>query len=183
MKMKWIVRALLAIILTSPAWPAPLFGNSDYAALGFKSQKRENRVAPTLWEKRTFGLLEKSRVMLKSRFASVLGKTSYYRFVVEEETYPDAAAAGLRLDSLFVPPPKMLPDEGKAFPLRKAFLAGNRVVIVRTDVAAYQPMLTPLAGALQTLAGLPDSAGRKSMADSLGAALKRVSSSEAGIPR
>jgi hypothetical protein len=172
--MHWIVRVLLTIILTGLAWSDPLLGNADYNALGFKPLKRENRIAPTPWEKRTFGLLGKSRVKLKSRFASVLGKTSYYRFVIEEEIYPDAASAGMRLDSLFVRPPKMLPEEGKFFPLRKGFLAGHRVVIVRTDVAAYQPMLTPLAGALQVLAALPDSAARQAKADSLGAALQRV---------
>lgn len=181
--MKWIVRVLLSIILATVGWSAPIFHKDEYAALGFTVRKNENRVAPTLWETQTFGLQAKSRVALKSRFASILGKSSYYRFVVEEETYPDSAVAARRLDSLFVRPPKMLPEDGKAFPLRKAFLAGNRVVIVRTDVAAYQPMLAPLAGALQVLADLPDTAGRKSKAgsvtrkakaDSLGEALKKA---------
>jgi hypothetical protein len=180
MHMKWIVRTLLTIILTAAAWSAPLYGKADYAALGFKLQNRADKVAPSPWEKQTFGLQSKSRVTLKSRFASVLGKTSYYRFIVEEETFADAAAAGLRLDSLFVKPPKLSPEEGKAFPLRKGFVTGNTVVIVRTDVAAYQPMLTPMAGALEALAAQTNAAARKSVADSLGAALKRAGTPELG---
>lgn len=92
-------------------------------------------------------------------------------FIVEEEIFPDSLSASSRLDSLFVKPPKMSPESNKAFPLREGFAMGNRVVVIRTDVAAFKPMLKAFTISLRTLAANPES--KKPLADSLGAELKK----------
>ena len=114
--------------------PVSLLKPSEAAQLGFSSVLKIISVKPTPWEAEKFGLSSKWRMTVKSRFPSPLGKTWYYRFILEEEAFPDSVAARIRLDSLHVKPPKLRPEDRKSFPLRRAFSIGNRVVLVRTDV-------------------------------------------------
>jgi hypothetical protein len=156
----------------------PLIGKGDYTRLDFTVVKRSDSIPPSVWEKEKFGLVEKNRLSLKSRFAAPQGKKWRYRFVVEQETYPDSARARVRLDSLFVKPPKLRPEDNKAFPLRTGFVVGDKVVIIRTDVAGYQILLGPLAEALEIVAKAPDPTSKRVLADSLSHALKNASSME-----
>lgn len=145
----------------------------DAGKLGF-TIKSSARIAPTKWEIEKFGLLAKHQANLKSTFPSHLGRTSFYRFIIEEETYPDSASAKFRLDSLRARPPKLSPDAWKDFPLRRGIQLGNRVIVVRTDVTAYKRKLEEMKGAMQALSSTSDPERRAQLLDSLGAALKVV---------
>jgi hypothetical protein len=136
--------------------------------------KSSARIAPTKWEVEKFKLLAKHQVNLKSTFPSHLGRTSFYRFIIEEETYPDSASAIFRLDSLRARPPKLSPDAWKDYPLRRGIQLGNRVIVVRTDVTAYKRKLEEMKGAIQALSSTLDPERRIQLLDSLGAALKVV---------
>lgn len=141
--------------------------------LGFKV-KSSARISPTKWEKEKFGLLAKHKTSLKSTFPSHLGRTSYYRFIIEEETYPDSASAKFRLDNLMVRPPKISPDDWKDFPLRRGIQKGNRVIVVRTDVTAYKRKLEEMKNALEALSSTQDPEKRIQLLDSLEVALRVI---------
>lgn len=162
---------LIGLILAGASWAESTFTKADYSRLGFTQKNGRDSILPTAWEKEKFGLVCKERINLKSRFPSPLGKTWYYRFVVEEEIFQDSLSAASRLDSLFVKPPKLGPEANKVFPLRDGFAMGNRVVVIRTDAAAFKPMLKAFTISLRTLAANPKS--KKSLADSLGTELKK----------
>lgn len=152
--------------------PAFLLKPSEAAQLGFSTVQKNTSIKPTPWEAEKFGLSMKWRMTVKSRFPSPLGKTWFYRFVLEEEAFPDSAAARFRLDSLHTKPPKLKPEDRKSFPLRRAFAIGNRVVLVRSDVSAYMDKLEQLTAGLKEISYATDPAARTRLLDSLGRVLK-----------
>lgn len=154
---------------TSPS----LLTKAEASKLGF-SIKASAQIPPTEWEVEKFGLLSKWQTRLKSTFPSHLGRTSFYRFIIEEENYPDSALAKFRLDSLRVLPPNLSPDDWKAFPLRRGIQSGNRVIVVRTDVMAYKRKLEEMKSALEVLTSNSDTRNRTRLLDSLGKALRVV---------
>jgi hypothetical protein len=141
--------------------------------LGFEV-KSSARISPTIWEKEKLGLLDKHKTILKSTFPSHLGRTSYYRFIIEEETYPDSASAKFRLDNLRIRPPKLSPDDWKNFPLRRGIQQSNRVIVVWTDVTAYKRKLEEMKNALEALSSTPDPEMRIQLLDSLESALRVI---------
>jgi hypothetical protein len=50
---------------------------------------------------------------LEKRISFGAGKDRYYRFIVEEQTFPDSLSAAFRLDSLLVKPPEPGPEASK----------------------------------------------------------------------
>lgn len=146
---------------------------AEAGKLGFMV-KSSARIAPTKWEVEKFRLLAKHQTSLKSTFPSHLGRTSFYRFIIEEETYPDSASAKYRLDSLRARPPRLSADDWKDFPLRRGIHLGNRVIVVRTDVTAYKRKLEEMKGALKALSSTLDPELRIQLLDSLATALRVV---------
>jgi hypothetical protein len=114
-----------------------------------------------------FHLLSMRSAAFKSQAPSPLGPEWFYRFSLDEESYPDGVAATARARALLEKPPKLSPDENKVFPLRNAFVSGARVYVVRTDVAAYTQMLDRLTRGLVAIQHAPDQAHRDQAADSL----------------
>lgn len=182
--MRWLVAlmALLALPLlaggkkevppTMPG-PSPIIINDFLKQLGFEITTRKVFGAPNRAEIQRASATHRWSTRIKSTFPSQLGKKSFYRFYVEEEIYPDSLSAQIRLDSLFVMPSTILPEDKKAFPLRRGLRKGSRVIVVGTDVAAYQAKMEQLQDALGLIASKVSEGLPIRQIDSLGTVLKQ----------
>lgn len=150
----------------------PIFNSADASRLGFKVLKKKVKGEPTPMETSKFQVQERWLTRIKSKYPSELGRDSYYRFYIEEAVFPDTSLAQARLDSLFVEPPGLSPEDDKPFNLRRGFRNGNRVVVVGTDVVAYKEKMKQLTTALRLLNTSVESKRRAVLLDSLEKALR-----------
>ena len=139
------------------------------ARVGFKVQKKPAKAPLYKWDSETYGTQGRWTAAFKSTFATSLGGKNYYRFWIDEELFPNAEAAQLRAKAALVMPPGLGGEARKVFPLRRAFAAGNKVFVVRTDVAAYAGKLEAFVGAVAVVRG--DTS--KAVADSLKAEFRK----------
>lgn len=101
------------------------------------------------WENERFGLDLKSCASFKAK-KSMKGKpNTYFRFNLFIGQYADPLAAGNRIDSLRVKPPGLLPEEIKAYPLRKGFRCGKYAVIVTTGASIFETQLEQIFQKIQ----------------------------------
>lgn len=154
----------------------PIFNSADASKLGFKILKKKVKGEPNQMETSKFQVQKRWLTRIKSKYSSDLGRDSYYRFYIEEAVFPDSSLAQARLDSLYVEPPDLSPEDDKPFNLRSGFRNGNRVVVVGTDVVAYEEKMKQLTTALKLLdtSASVESKRRAVLLDSLGKALRVV---------
>ena len=153
-------------------------GPSDLATvcsqLGFKVSEKPDRVTTVLWEKSRFGMLEKTSLLLKSKFPSSLGKDHFYRFTLWSETFPDSIQARNRLDSMDAMPPKLNIEAQYVYGLQKGYRIGSRVVFIQTDVMAYFAKVEQLRDGLFKLESIKEPRQRNRTLDSLSKALRKI---------
>jgi hypothetical protein len=121
------------------------------AKVGFKVQKKPAPQPVAAWDSSTYGTQAKYSAAFKSTFKSSLQGNAYYRIWIDEEHFDTPAEAQVRADSVRVMPPGLGGESRKVFPLRRAFAAGNKVFVVRTDVAAYSAKLNAFADGVALL--------------------------------
>lgn len=144
-----------------------------YPELGFRISKEQNQVLPSKWEQDRVRVLSKNSVFIKSRFHSGLGKEHFYRFTITEEYFSDTSDASVRSASLFAKPPKINLWDDYVFNLRGGYGAGKSVVIIQTDVSAYDSKVPQLRDCLRRIDSTIPGQERKRVIDSVSKVLRK----------
>ena len=126
---------------------------------GYKVQKRE-QVGPTQWEQEKFGLEQKSSISVKSVNPVPDQPDTFYRFVLTEEVFPNNEKGKYRLNNLFEKPPDFDEQNMYSFTLRKGYQDDNRIYVIGTDAAKFEPEMQRLAQKLQDLIQKVESTAR-----------------------
>lgn len=104
----------------------------------------DRNVAPSEWDKATFKISSKRVLLVKSKQQVPDWPKTYYRFKLEIDEFLSRSDATARLAGIQQLPPDLTVEEKKAFPLRAGFQAENQVVMISTDVSAFQDELKRL---------------------------------------
>jgi len=115
---------------------------SAIGSLGY-AVKSDWASGPSSWESAQFDLRHKRELAIKATEPLPRDPHTYYRFTVTEECFGDPTAAEARLARLREEPPGLLPEEKKAFPLRRGFRRGETVYVVATDVYLFDQTELP----------------------------------------
>ncbi len=103
--------------------------------LGYRITKSDTE--KTAWEEREFKLLNKRAISIKSINQVKGWANTWYRYIIQIESFPTTARAEQRLNRILDLPPDSPLHEDKSFPLREGFVYKTYTVILSTDVYKF----------------------------------------------
>src|SRR6202021_1086151 len=75
----------------------------------------DNTVAPSDWEKKTFGTMKIRLIRMRSKKAIPSWPHAYYRFMLEVDEFANSADAAVRLKGVHMEPPGLSMEMHKSF--------------------------------------------------------------------
>ncbi len=119
-------------------------GNSEDKAITLWAKAAGYRVTVSKCDDRDAKRIGAQPIMCwfaKSKLERSKGDRMFVRLDIRVDRFNDEAAARLRLEHFFEPPPPSVKggETAKTFPLRAGFRIGDRLVTVATNAFAFEP--------------------------------------------
>jgi hypothetical protein len=118
-------------------------------ALQYTIKSPVESIALNNWERDSLNIIKKRALKIKSSKPVKNGSSTWYRFTIYEESFPDSIVAEMRMQKLFIKPPSLSGEQLKLFPLRRGFRCNNKVFLITTDAAIFKQELERLSLLLQ----------------------------------
>jgi hypothetical protein len=99
---------------------------------------QDHAETPTSWERSTFGTRSKHVWRIRGKAPRRGSSDTYYRYDITLECYASTTGAAQRERGCRTKPPGLMPEDDKAFPLRRCVTQDVNVWVLSTDVAVFE---------------------------------------------